>query len=132
MYIGNRNNDFYRYAISTRGSDTAVGAADWDGNVPFYWDPEEFVYRSRPFSKYFGAFVVQSQHIGTQIEIGTGPQVLQTRNVLSNLVLNNAPMGIPIGTVVGTTLPASASRSATSKSWTGTRPSCTSRRRDSG
>ena len=102
VYIGSRSNDFYRYAISSRGSDTAAGAADWDGNVPFYWDPEEFVYRSRPFTKYFGAYVVQSQHVGTHIEIGTGPQALMTRDVLANLALNNAVGAIPIGTVVGT------------------------------
>ena len=40
VYIGNRGNELYRYSITSKGSDTPAGLADWDGNIPFFWDDD--------------------------------------------------------------------------------------------
>ena len=103
VYIGNRADEFYRYSIASRGSDTPGGAADWDGNVRFYWDSEKRVYSSKPFTKYFKAFIVQSQYIGTQQEIGTGPHqqfTIQASATLAAAIANNAlAAGADIGVI---------------------------------
>ena len=48
MYIGNRADEFYRYAITSRGSDTPNGHPDWDGKVRFYWDDQKHIQQVLP------------------------------------------------------------------------------------
>ena len=85
VYIGNREDTRYRYSITSRGSDTPAGAQDWDGNVPFYWEPEDRVYRSKPFTKFFSTMSVQTQNESTGGEVGTGPPLNTTIQVLSTV-----------------------------------------------
>ena len=99
VYIGNRADEFYRYSIASRGSDTPGGAADWNGNVRFYWDSEKRVYSSKPFTKYFRAFIVQTQYIGTQQEIGTGPN--QQYTIQASATLAAAVAALVAGQDIG-------------------------------
>ena len=81
VYIGSRANEKFRYAILSMGVDEDNVA--WDGNVPFYWDEDARLYRSRPFVRWFAAALVQTEAVAETAEIGTGPRVLLTRPVLS-------------------------------------------------
>ena len=83
VYIGSRNNDKWRYAITSKGASAPGVVPDWDGNVPFLWDDDTHTYRSKKFSKWFGAALVQTEAVGVTEEIGTGPRVATTYNTLS-------------------------------------------------
>ena len=61
VYIGSRNNDKWRYAITSKGASAPGVVPDWDGNVPFLWDDDTHTYRSKKFSKWFGAALVQTE-----------------------------------------------------------------------
>ena len=83
VYIGSRNNDKWRYAITSKGASAPGVVPDWDGNVPFLWDEDTHTYRSKKFSKWFGAALVQTEAVGVTEEIGTGPRVATTYNTLT-------------------------------------------------
>ncbi len=100
VYIGNRDDTRYRYSITSRGSDTPAGAQDWDGNVPFYWEPEDREYRSKPFTKFFSTMSVQTKNQSTGGEVGTGPHLntyIQVVSTASAAVGGQA--GVHIGNV---------------------------------
>ena len=75
VYIGSRNNDKWRYAITSKGASAPGVVSDWDGNVPFLWDEDTHTYRSKKFSKWFNAALVQTEAVGVTGEIGRGPRV---------------------------------------------------------
>ena len=62
VYIGALSNRTHRYLIADRGASAPGGAQNWDGNVPFYWEEQERVYRSRPFDKYFTAVELKTDY----------------------------------------------------------------------
>ena len=74
VYIGSRNNDKWRYAITSKGASAPGVVSDWDGNVPFLWDEDTHTYRSKKFSKWFDAALVQTEAVGVTGEIGRGPR----------------------------------------------------------
>ena len=92
VYIGSRNNDKWRYAITSKGASAPGVVSDWDGNVPFLWDEDTHTYRSKKFSKWFDAALVQTEAVGVTGEIGRGPRVAATYNTLTTLP-GNAQIG---------------------------------------
>ena len=85
IYIGSTTNRVHRYVIATQGASAAGGAQNWDGNVAFYWDEKDKLYRSRPFDKFFTAVELKTQNASvsqTQEIIGKCPRIDKVINVV--------------------------------------------------